>query len=329
MKICSISMVKDEADIIESFVRFGLSFLDYMVILDNGSTDNTGLILEKLKAEGKNIEVISHPSAGYDQALFMNELLAYASEKYSPDFIIPLDADEFLDADCNPRDILSRLPPKYAYTISWRTYLPRDGTPLPPFLPFGMAFYRDARYENFKKVIIPCEVTRKYAIRLATGNHKVFGIGDNLVKNIESLRMGHFPIRSREQFQSKVILGVIRHMCNGQMQAGMGMHLMRPYCAIKYDNQYDLFEEALNFANFTNAPFTLFHPGVLNTEFCGEIDIRYADLSNVSYLKNILGMCESMADLIHCVYQANAPEKGAEGLGSLRRVLQESLESKE
>ena len=51
-KIYSISMVKDEEDIIESFIRFNASVIDKFFILDNGSTDNTNLILNLLKNEG-------------------------------------------------------------------------------------------------------------------------------------------------------------------------------------------------------------------------------------------------------------------------------------
>ena len=45
-KIFSISMVKNEMDIIESFVRYNANILDGMIILDNKSTDDTVKILE-------------------------------------------------------------------------------------------------------------------------------------------------------------------------------------------------------------------------------------------------------------------------------------------
>jgi len=38
-------------DIIESFIRYNLNILDGMIILDNGSTDNTLTILKNLKKE--------------------------------------------------------------------------------------------------------------------------------------------------------------------------------------------------------------------------------------------------------------------------------------
>lgn len=41
MKIVSFTMVNNEAEIIESFVRYNYNFVDQMVIIDNGCTDNT------------------------------------------------------------------------------------------------------------------------------------------------------------------------------------------------------------------------------------------------------------------------------------------------
>ena len=56
MKIESFTMVNNEAEIIESFIRYNYNFVDKMVIIDNGCTDNTMLIIEKLKNEGYNLE---------------------------------------------------------------------------------------------------------------------------------------------------------------------------------------------------------------------------------------------------------------------------------
>lgn len=51
MKIVSFTMVNNEAEIIESFVRYNYNFVDQMVIIDNGCTDNTIEIINRLKRE--------------------------------------------------------------------------------------------------------------------------------------------------------------------------------------------------------------------------------------------------------------------------------------
>ena len=58
MKVVSITMVKNESDIIESFVRYYLNVVDEMIILDNGSTDETLKILNKLKDEKASIDKV-------------------------------------------------------------------------------------------------------------------------------------------------------------------------------------------------------------------------------------------------------------------------------
>lgn len=47
-KIIVVSMAKNEADIIESFVRYHMTFVDGMIILDHNSDDNTACAPEKL-----------------------------------------------------------------------------------------------------------------------------------------------------------------------------------------------------------------------------------------------------------------------------------------
>ena len=44
MKIVTITTIKNEADIIESFIRYHLNIVDEMIILNNGSTDDTNNI---------------------------------------------------------------------------------------------------------------------------------------------------------------------------------------------------------------------------------------------------------------------------------------------
>lgn len=56
MKIVSYTMVNNESEIIESFVRYNYNFLDEMFFVDNGCTDNTVIILHKLMEEGYRIK---------------------------------------------------------------------------------------------------------------------------------------------------------------------------------------------------------------------------------------------------------------------------------
>lgn len=58
MKVVSFTMVNNESEIIESFIRYNYNFVDEMVVIDNGCTDNTVEILHNLIHEGYKITIL-------------------------------------------------------------------------------------------------------------------------------------------------------------------------------------------------------------------------------------------------------------------------------
>ena len=67
-RIIAISMVKNEADIIESMVRYTLNYADYLLIKEHNSTDDTRKILELLKEEGLALEIYDCNVEGDNQS---------------------------------------------------------------------------------------------------------------------------------------------------------------------------------------------------------------------------------------------------------------------
>lgn len=65
-KMITLTMIKNEADIVETFVRYTMNYAYKMVIVDNGCTDGSREILEKLIEEGFNIEIFTEAN------VFMN-----------------------------------------------------------------------------------------------------------------------------------------------------------------------------------------------------------------------------------------------------------------
>ena len=74
-RIIAISMVKNEADIIESMVRYTLNYADYLLIKEHNSTDDTRKILELLKEEGLALEIYDCNVEGHNQSDVMTELV--------------------------------------------------------------------------------------------------------------------------------------------------------------------------------------------------------------------------------------------------------------
>lgn len=151
--IFTVSMVKNEADIIETFVRYHLAIVDGMAILDNCSTDGTTQILEKLAQEGLPVYLVKDTDTAYRQAEKTTKLLYDTIEQYHPDVVIPLDSDEFIfapDGD-NPRRYLKNLREDTLYF--WDVY---DFSPLRKNAKFALEnFTRRNRQKTFSKVFSP------------------------------------------------------------------------------------------------------------------------------------------------------------------------------
>ena len=72
MKICSISRIKNEEDIIETFIRYHLNFIDEMIIFEDNSSDDTYEILSKLKKENLPIHVFRNTKEHSEQQDVIN-----------------------------------------------------------------------------------------------------------------------------------------------------------------------------------------------------------------------------------------------------------------
>ena len=95
MKLTVVGMIKNSADIIETFIRANGLYADNFVLIDNDSTDNTRKILDSLKNEGYDIEIIYDPENAYLQSMKTNILIRKVIDKTDADWIITLDDDYF------------------------------------------------------------------------------------------------------------------------------------------------------------------------------------------------------------------------------------------
>lgn len=292
-------MVKNEMDIIESFVRYNANIFDGMIILDNGSTDNTLKILKLLKSDGLPLFIIVDQDKEYDQVTKMNQLLYKAVKDHEADIIVPLDADEFLISSTrgNPRKILEKIEDSIFYKVKWRTYIP-DFNRNEKFIPAKINFSRDESLEKFYKVIIPKELVKKYEVRLTTGNHDLVYDKkyENLIKPVinDKLRIAHFPIRSKEQTASKIMVGWIYILCRPERRESDGFHWQKIFNKLKEDENIEN-EDIINFAKL----FALIDEDMeiklddkpIDLTFCKNIQIKYTN-NKINPIANLLEACE-------------------------------------
>ena len=291
-KIFSISMVKNEMDVIESFIRYHINIFDGMIILDNGSTDNTLKILSFLKNEGLPIYIFEDDNREYNQAIKMNYLLLKAINEFKADIIVPLDADEFLTSSNsgNPRKMLEEMKPSTFYMVKWKTYIPDfDKNKNEKFIPAKITFARENKLDKHYKVIIPQELVKNYDAKLIKGNHDI--IYDKKYKElikkffITELNLAHFPVRSKEQF-----ISWLNSLCDINRAENQSWHLKKMFNNLKKNKKIenkDVINYAKTYALKTEEKGITVENDPINLSFCKNIEIKYT-IDKINPMINLL-----------------------------------------
>ena len=214
MKLVAITRVKNEADIIEPFVRHTCKHFDELVMQDHDSTDATRSIVEALRAEGLNVRTRGtrgRNTQGYDMTVLMREAFEGGA-----DWVMPLDADEFVETPPGTtfRDILGSqeaLP----LNIFWNNFAVGSGARPPLHNPVTAMRSRNTRRSQFAKVCIPRRFGGDAKTTIYEGNH--FLVRKKRVlpaRDMLDVVLCHYPIRSIEQFAYKVVIGTFRYIAN-------------------------------------------------------------------------------------------------------------------
>lgn len=221
-RLVGIAMVGNEADIVESFVRENCEFLDHLLIADHNSLDGTREILADLVAEGLPITVERIQDVAYAQGKVTNQLLRAAMARFSPDWILPIDADEFLDAP--DRSVLEEELLGLAEShglLAWVTQVPTDRDDAAELHPLKRITHRYAyptppRDQNpwVWKMVVNARMLAPYLDRyeLEKGNHRLVFIGTKEpthqpVCPLQAVRLRHVPVRSYDQLAAKIGIG--------------------------------------------------------------------------------------------------------------------------
>ena len=98
VRVTAISMVRNEADVIEAFVRYHAEIVDELIVVDHRSVDGTDETLRALMAEGLPLRVRAEDSPMQRQNVVMTGLMREAVVDGGADWVLPVDADEFVIA---------------------------------------------------------------------------------------------------------------------------------------------------------------------------------------------------------------------------------------
>ncbi|MBR1929403.1 MAG: glycosyltransferase family 2 protein [Paludibacteraceae bacterium] len=111
-KIYSLLLVKNEADIVEACLQDACRWSDKVIVIDNGSADNTWQIVQQMAAENQKIVAFMRYEGPFHIGIRSKAFKAFKHEMTSNDWwCVRLDADEFFPSDV--RQFLQSVPKKY------------------------------------------------------------------------------------------------------------------------------------------------------------------------------------------------------------------------
>lgn len=232
-----LSMVRNEQDIIEPFVRHNLGFLDFLVVVDNKSLDSTRDILVSLAHETGRLAVWDKSDFGCSQSVLMTNLLHRVQSVFFADFIMFFDADEFIAAPSREAfsEQLEAIPSYKVGKIPWKTYvLPKhaDLKAMAEDPPRSMTWIRRKEGEQHYKAILRLDGRLLPTYSVSPGNHRLFDGADKdnpfssdkevPFVGLSNCHMLHFPVRSEAQITSKSVNGWMSIEAKRQTGAHMG-----------------------------------------------------------------------------------------------------------
>ena len=227
-RILGLSMVKNEQDIIEPFVRHNMRFLDAFIVLDNGSVDDTHRILVALMRELDGLVVTVCSAFGYTQAERMSRLLRTVQAAYFADYIIFLDADEFIGCADRPtfEQHLLQIPPGGYGLVRWRNFVlsPSDPDKSHRDPPRSMPFRRSEERPTRDNIVLRLDGRYAHDLIIAQGNHAVQSSAGRVLPAVplHGLTLDHFPLRSAEQLIAKSVVGWMAYLAKDPDAARKG-----------------------------------------------------------------------------------------------------------
>lgn len=240
--LVSVTRVLNEDDIIEAFVRHNATDLAHMVFLDNGSSDATLEILRQLKGEGFPLSVFQTIAAGFDEVATNTWLYRMADQMHRADWVIFLDADEFITTSASSLPALLAGRPAQDRAVE-----------------VPLIHYFDTAEDDMSEAIVPARL--RWRLRAETGVTKMFirgGLGTRITidagnhggmldgRPVPTPRehhaaLAHYPRRSGWHDMQKYTIGWLKVLAAGQaaVDAGRSSHYRSPFQTLR-DKPHEL-----------------------------------------------------------------------------------------
>ena len=219
MKIFGVMMVRNEADILRvNFLHHLDQGVDYFLVVDNGSWDGTGGVLQELSRSGR-LGWIRDPGP-YQQSEITTEL-AREAFRSGADWVVPIDADEFWwapggdfrgvleesEAGALEVEVVNFIQRRSQTKASPDALLHMTRRAPDPAGPLGQAqeLFESGKHAFVELMMYPKWISRATAFtEIEMGDHGVKGVPQPREKTGEIICL-HAPLRARSTWFSKAV----------------------------------------------------------------------------------------------------------------------------
>jgi hypothetical protein len=224
MKLAVISMIRDEADIIGTFLRHLDAMFDIVLLLDQRSSDGSARAMKAACEQRRNWRYLLCDFAGRHQKEVVN-LAVPKAFAMGADAVFVLDADEFVAGKSREellelaRDMQDKAA---AGRFFWRACVPVrfDQWRFDPEAPARIA----RKVSTVQKVAVSRALfEQRPDFRFLQGSHG-WEATEPEPPVVELGELCHFPLRSRQQAQNKTFIGSISYFSKGNLMRSEGWH---------------------------------------------------------------------------------------------------------
>ncbi len=237
-RIVMTLLVRDESDVVAATIEHHLAAgVDFIVVTDNGSTDDTVDILLAYQDVGV-VELIHESETNYDQDRWVTRMARRAAVEHRADWIINCDADEFfwpkkdelsLTADVLPR-ALGCVGSEFGGVFVQRSNLVGYSAQQSSWV--DNLIVRDKKSMNVstgRRIAPKCCHRADPEISVSMGNHIAHGPNIGPITDRVPLEVLHVPERSYEQYRRKIENGGASLAANERLSVEAGKHWRDDY----------------------------------------------------------------------------------------------------
>lgn len=300
-------MVRDEADIIEAFVRHNLTVVDGLAIVDHGSSDGTAEILAALAAEGLPLRTTVETSADFHQSAVVTKLAREVFTEFDPDYIFLLDADEFLKVPSRARleARLEPLPPEVHAVHSWQSYVPdfaqrRDTISLlkgarrapPPIPPVNKAIVSRHFLHS------PTLISEGNHLVLRAAGAESYPVVRHAPLPPDECAIAHIPVRSAAQFTAKIAVGWLSCLVQPDRSEQLSYHWRDAFALLSSGRQLTpglLTAIAANYGSVDVQKFESAEVELVDDPFLAEFSNRHDGVGRTDPMALVLRCAERLA----------------------------------